>query len=148
MLRCCVLEPCGPLAVTTWPAASATQLMQPLLSSPRCPAAVGRVFTSGEPEMSNHVQRYDQHVYLRAAEAQVRNRGGWVTAGWHSGWDARWPVCTAARAGAQPHACRCTNPTRPARGALTAQRTPRCRPRAALPRALHALHAAVRQRGA
>jgi hypothetical protein len=32
--------------------------------------AVGRVFTSGEVEMSGHVQRYDQHVYLRAAEAQ------------------------------------------------------------------------------
>lgn len=32
--------------------------------------AVGRVFTSGEPEMSHNVQRYDQHVYLRAAEAQ------------------------------------------------------------------------------
>ncbi|PSC70446.1 rhodanese-like domain-containing chloroplastic [Micractinium conductrix] len=39
-------------------------------SKPQQMGAVGRVFTSGEPEMSNHVQRYDQHVYLRAAEAQ------------------------------------------------------------------------------
>ncbi len=41
-------------------------------SAPSRCAAVGRVFTSGEPEMSHNVQRYDQHVYLRAAEAQVR----------------------------------------------------------------------------
>lgn len=40
------------------------------VTKPQQMGAVGRVFTSGEPEMSNHVQRYDQHVYLRAAEAQ------------------------------------------------------------------------------
>lgn len=52
-----------------------------LLPHTRCVcvcAAVGRVFTSGEPEMSHNVQRYDQHVYLRAAEAQVRLETLWT----------------------------------------------------------------------
>ena len=40
-------------------------------SRPARPArAVGRVFTSGEPEMSHNLQRYDRSVYLRVAEAQ------------------------------------------------------------------------------
>jgi hypothetical protein len=44
--------------------------LPPCPALPSCASAVGRVFTSGEPEMSGHVQRYDQQVYLRAAEAQ------------------------------------------------------------------------------
>ena len=54
---------------------------------------MGRVFTSGEPEMSHNVQRYDQQVYLRAAEAQVRDAGGQAAAAGnigqqHTGWRA------------------------------------------------------------
>ncbi|GAB4817190.1 hypothetical protein N2152v2_004236 [Parachlorella kessleri] len=40
------------------------------LTKPQLMGAVGRVFTSGEPEMSHNVQQYDRAVFLRAAEAQ------------------------------------------------------------------------------
>ena len=48
-------------------------------SKPQQMGAVGRVYASGEPEMSHHIQRYDKQVYLRVAEAQVRSGCGGVT---------------------------------------------------------------------
>ncbi len=32
--------------------------------------AIGRVFASGEPEMSHDVQQYDRSMYIRAGEAK------------------------------------------------------------------------------
>ena len=101
---------------------------------------MGRVFTSGEPEMSNHVQRYDQHVYLRAAEAQVR---GLVAVGRRhccpcrsSSWSVQ--LERAARRAQSPLALPQSDPQR-------LSSTPALLLLAALPRALDALHAAVQQ---
>ncbi|KAK9807511.1 hypothetical protein WJX72_001214 [[Myrmecia] bisecta] len=38
--------------------------------NPHTLGAPGRVFTTGEPEMSSNVQKYSKEVYLRASEAQ------------------------------------------------------------------------------
>mmetsp|Transcript_19095 Transcript_19095/g.41176 ORF Transcript_19095/g.41176 Transcript_19095/m.41176 type:complete len:407 (-) Transcript_19095:428-1648(-) len=43
----------------------ATDVMKPTLMG-----AVGRVYATGEPEMSHDVQKYDKQVYLRVSEAQ------------------------------------------------------------------------------
>lgn len=114
----------------------------PLLAT----AAVGRVFTSGEPEMSHNVQRYDQHVYLRAAEAQVPLVHVWPAAacvlaaavGSLLAWRSVWVSASAARraAGVAP-ACHVLTLNQP--------HLPLC---AALPRALDSLHAALLQRPA
>jgi hypothetical protein len=47
-----------------WPHAPA-DLMRPTLMG-----AIGRVYSTLEPEMSHNVQRYDKQIYLRVSEAQ------------------------------------------------------------------------------
>ncbi|MEW5317724.1 MAG: hypothetical protein WDW38_009003 [Sanguina aurantia] len=37
---------------------------------PALMGAIGRVYSSHEPEMSNNLQKYDKQVYLRVSEAQ------------------------------------------------------------------------------
>ena len=54
-------EPARPNAACVLP----THLLPPHLPCLPTAHAVGRVFTSGEPEMSHNVQRYDRAVYLR-----------------------------------------------------------------------------------
>ena len=109
-------------------------------SKPQQMGAVGRVYASGEPEMSHNIQRYDKQVYLRVAEAQVRSGCGCCCGGGMTMQCWLRPVLQVLSVDAPVIA----SSRRSESSELVLTALPACpatATAAALPRALHALHA-------